>query len=296
MPRTGRCRFRVECSHLYNGRMELEPGIHQITVGKAPLPGFPAPNAFLVFGTETAVFIDTGWESEEDHRQRMTYLKEVNAPPVAEIIITHRHPDHGGGALHMHRELGAPMACHPNDREVIERDRLHGETAIAVDLQGGDRRELGGLSLEVLHAPGHTMGSVALLVPERQALFTSDTVMAVSTTSIGPQDGNLAEYMKTLELFEQVDARIMYPGHGGPVKRPAVRLKNLIRHRHEREQAILVALADGPLTPHELRMRIYRRLPESRVRLAERQLVTTLNKLIDEQAVTEEEAGKYALL
>ncbi|MCY4583150.1 MAG: MBL fold metallo-hydrolase, partial [Chloroflexi bacterium] len=135
----------------------------------------------------------------------------------------------------------------------------------------------------------------ALFAPERKALFTSDTVLAVSTTSIGPHDGNLADYMRTLEMLKDVDARVMYTGHGGPVKRPKARLNALIKHRHEREQAILNALREGPLTPAELRVRIYTRLPQSRERLAERQLVTTLTKLIEEQAVVAEENDRYAL-
>lgn len=274
--------------------MELEPGIHQLTFGREPLPGFPPPNAFLVFGSESAVLIDAGWESEDDHRARAAYIREVNAPPVSEIIVTHRHPDHAGGALHLHRETGSPIACHPNDREAIEQERLHGEAAVAREMRDGDRRDLGGISLEAVFTPGHTAGCIALFSPERKALFTSDTVMAVSTTSIAPQDGDLAAYMSTLRLLQNVDARIMYAGHGGPVRDPSRRLEALIRHREERERAILDALRDGPLTPAELRVRIYKGLPEARERLAERQLVTTLVKLIADGAAAEE-GDRYAL-
>ena len=274
--------------------MELEPGIHQLTFGREPLPGFPPPNAFLVFGSESAVLIDAGWESEDDHRARAAYVREVNAPPISEIIVTHRHPDHAGGALHMHRDAGAPIACHPNDREAIEQERLHGEAAVAREMRDGNRRDLGGISLEAVFTPGHTAGCIALFSPERKALFTSDTVMAVSTTSIAPQDGDLAAYMTTLRLLQDVDARVMYAGHGGPVKDPPRRLEALIRHREERERAILDALRDGPLTPAELRVRIYKGLPEARERLAERQLVTTLVKLIADGAAAEE-GDRYAL-
>lgn len=275
--------------------MELEPGIHQLTFGREPLPGFPPPNAFLVFGSESAVLIDAGWESEDDHRARAAYIREVNAPPISEIIVTHRHPDHAGGALHTHRETGAPIACHPNDREAIEQERLHGEAAVAREMRDGDKRDLGGISLEAVFTPGHTAGCIALFSPERKALFTSDTVMAVSTTSIAPQDGDLAAYMSTLRLLQDVDARIMYTGHGGPVRDPPRRLEALIRHREERERAILDALRDGPLTPAELRVRIYKGLPEARERLAERQLVTTLVKLIADGAAAAEEGDRYAL-
>ena len=274
--------------------MELEPGIHQLTFGREPLPGFPPPNAFLVFGSESAVLIDAGWESDDDHRARAAYIREVNAPPVSEIIVTHRHPDHAGGALHLHRETGAPIACHPNDRDAIKQERLHGEAAVAREMRNGDKRDLGGISLEAVFTPGHTAGCIALFSPERKALFTSDTVMAVSTTSIAPQDGDLAAYMTTLRLLQDVDARIMYAGHGGPVQDPSRRLEALIRHREERERAILDALRDGPLTPAELRVRIYKGLPEARERLAERQLVTTLVKLIADGAAAEE-GDRYAL-
>lgn len=275
--------------------MELEPGIHQLTFGREPLPGFPPPNAFLVFGSEASVLIDAGWESEDDHRARAAYLREVNAPPVAEIIVTHRHPDHAGGALHMHRDTGAPVACHPNDRDAIEEERLRGEAPVAHSLDHGDARDLGGLSLQVVFTPGHTAGCIALFVPERRALFTSDTVMAVSTTSVAPHDGDLAAYVETLRMLRTIDARIMYSGHGGPVKDPTRRLDALIRHREEREREILDALRGGPLTPAELRVRIYAGLPEARERLAERQLVTTLAKLIADQAVSAEENDRYAL-
>ncbi len=275
--------------------MELEPGIHQLTIGRDPLPGFPAPNSFLVFGSDASVLIDTGWENDDDHRARVEYLREVNAPPIIEIIITHRHPDHAGGALHLHRHASAPLSCHPSDRESIERDRLHGQAEIALELRGGECRDLGGLTVEALHAPGHTIGSLALYIPQRGALFTSDTVMSISTTAINPRDGSLSQYLQTLNLFKEIGARVMYAGHGAPVRDPARRLDALILHRQQREEAILKELKAAPLTPGELRSRIYAGLPKSRQPLAERQIVTTLLKLADDQAIVPCEDGRYSL-
>ena len=143
--------------------MELEPGIHQLTIGREPFAGFPPPNSYLVVGSDAAVLIDAGWDNPADHDARTAYIREVAPPPVSEIVITHRHPDHGGGALHMHRSTGAPIACHALDRQVIEDDRLHGEARISAELRGGEVRELGGLTLEVLFAPGHTAGCLANL-------------------------------------------------------------------------------------------------------------------------------------
>ena len=273
--------------------MELEPGIHQMTFGKEPLPGFPAPNSYLVFGSDTATLIDTGWENNDDHLSRMAYIRQINAPPISEIIITHRHPDHGGGALHLHQELKAPLACHEKDLEIIEKDRLHNQLKITSSLKGGELRNLGGIQLQLLHAPGHTFGCLAIYIPERDALFTTDTVMGVSTTSINPNDGSLSEYMQTLELFQGIDPRIMYTGHGRPITRPRERLEKLIEHRIQREASILRELKQKPLSSSELSNVIYKGLPSTRKPLAERQIITTLAKLLDDGVVTKYSDGTY---
>ena len=274
--------------------MELEPGIHQLTIGHEPFKGFPPPNAFLVFGSESSILIDAGWDDEADHEQRVAYLRDASAPPLAELIITHRHADHGGGAALFHQAAGVPLTCHPADREVIERERLQGRAPIAGELIGGEVRDLGGLTVQVLHAPGHTAGCLALYVPERGALFTTDTVMQISTTVIRPEDGDLVDYGRTLEMFQGIGSKTMYTGHGGPVRDPAARLQTLIEHRKHREQELLAALADGPHTVPELRATIYVGLPEIRQPLAEAQVMTGLKKLIAEGLV-QAEGERYAL-
>jgi glyoxylase-like metal-dependent hydrolase (beta-lactamase superfamily II) len=117
--------------------MEIEPGIHQLTIGREPFAGFPPPNAFLACGKESSVLIDAGWDDEDDHRQRVAYLDEAGTPPLSELIITHRHPDHGGGASRMAQAMGVKLTCQPLDREVIEKERLQGKAPIAEEVGGG---------------------------------------------------------------------------------------------------------------------------------------------------------------
>ena len=81
-----------------------------------------------------------------------------------------------------------PIACHEKDQEVIERDRLNSEIKIASSLNGGEVRDLGGINLELIHAPGHTFGCLAIYIPDRQVLFTTETFMDISTTIINPND------------------------------------------------------------------------------------------------------------
>ena len=268
--------------------MQLEPGIHQLTIGREPFAGFPPPNSFLVVGKDSSVLIDAGWDDEDDHRARMAYIEFVGAPPISELIITHRHPDHGGGAAHMHQATGAALTCHPLDREVIERDRLRGRAPIASELKGGETRYLGGLTIEIHHGPGHTPGCLAIYVPERGALFATDTVMGISTTVLRPGEGNLRDYVSTLELFQRIGPKTIYSGHGGPITDPARRLNHLARHREQREQDLLRVLEQGTHTVGEIREKMYEGLAEVRWELAEAQLRTGINKLIDDGAARAE--------
>jgi glyoxylase-like metal-dependent hydrolase (beta-lactamase superfamily II) len=275
--------------------MELEPGIHQLTIGREPFKGFPPPNAFLVAGSEASILIDTGYDDPADHEARLAFLADAGGPPLTEIILTHRHPDHGGGAASLHQATGAPLSCHPLDREALEQNHLKGRAPIANELVGGESRELGGLTLEIIHGPGHTWGCLAIYIPERGALFTTDTVMGISTTVIRPGDGSLREYEQTLHLFQGIGAKVIYPGHGGPIDDPVKRLNQLIEHRLRREEELLAALATGPQTPKQLRETIYQGLPEVRQPLAEAQVTTGLNKLI-EDGLAQADDGRYALV
>lgn len=274
--------------------MELEPGIHQMVIGREPFAGFPPPNAYLVVGTDAAVLIDTGWENELDHEARMEFLAAAGGPSLSEILLTHHHPDHAGGALALRQATGAPITTHPLDREKVETERFGGKATVDGELHAGDIRDLGGLSLQVLFTPGHTSGCLSIYIPERRAIMTTDTVMQVSTTALRPHDGNLANYLESLEYLQTIPATTMYPGHGGPIDDPVTRLTQLIEHRKQREQELLDALAGGPQGVKGLRERIYKNLPEIRHSLAEAQLTTGLLKLID-GGIVRKDGELYAL-
>ena len=158
-------------------------------------------------------------------------------------------------------------------------------------VEGGEVRDLGGITLRVLHAPGHTMGCLAVFVPERRVLFTSDTVLGVSTTAVRPGEGDIGKYVETLGMLLALEARVAYPGHGGPVTDPGARIRKLIEHRRHREEQVLAELGQGARTVVQLREAIYKDVEPERHRLAEGQLVCHLEKLINEGRV---KAGQEA--
>lgn len=272
--------------------MEIDPGIHQLAFGRQSSSGIPSPNAFLVCGEDASAFLDTGWPEEDDHQERMAYLRESGAPPLAWIIMLHRHPDHAGGALRLHQDTGAPLACHPLDRPSIDERFLKGETAVARLLEGGERIDLGGLTLEFIHAPGHTLGCLAVFVPQRRALFTTDTVLSTSTTAVGDQ-GDLGMYVQSLQKLRQIDAARIYPGHGPVVDDPAGRLDYLIEHRKRRERELLEMLKGSPQTVADMFGRVYPNISAARKTQAEAQIRSGLRKLKSEGRVEEVSDGLF---
>ena len=85
----------------------------------------------------------------------------------------------------------------------------------------------------------------------------------------------------------------MYTGHGAPVKNPALRLNRLIEHRIRREDSIIKELQTRPMSAAQLSDVIYKSLSSSRKPLAERQIITTLLKLLDEGTVTKDSDDTY---
>jgi glyoxylase-like metal-dependent hydrolase (beta-lactamase superfamily II) len=98
-----------------------------------------------------------------------------------------------------------------------------------------------GGALHVLHTPGHMASHVAL--DRGDVVFTGDTVMGWASTLISPPDGDLAQFLDTLDRLEALGARRLLPGHGAAVEDGRARIRALRAHRLSREGAILDALA-----------------------------------------------------
>jgi glyoxylase-like metal-dependent hydrolase (beta-lactamase superfamily II) len=264
--------------------LELEPGIHQLAHGRKPF-GIPSPNVYLIQGTDASMFVDSGWDNEDDHTARMTYLKSVGGPPLTEILITHRHGDHGGGALRIHNDIGTPTSAHRLDQAAIEVERFGGAATLDRVLEGGESYDLGGLTLQVVHAPGHTVGSLAVIIPERNVMLSADSVLGVTTTVVRPSEGDLGKYVQTLAMLRDLRPGTIYPGHGGPLTDPGGRIQQLIDHRLHREDQLLAELATAPQTIDHLFLTIYPTLPEERHRIAKEQIESQLIKLTNEGRV-----------
>ncbi|MEP7060046.1 MAG: MBL fold metallo-hydrolase [Actinomycetota bacterium] len=239
-----------------------------------PITRVLAPNADMytlegtntwVVGRDPSIVIDPGPEIP-------SHLEEVAlvAGRVAFVLVTHDHPDHAPGAAVLAGMVRAPLHAW----------RLSG----AARIRDHQRFEGGGFALTAIHTPGHTSDHLVFHQPEAGALFTGDAVVGRGTSFIDPPDGDLAQYLRSLTVMQDLAPRTIYPGHGPVVFRAQDKLTKYVAHRAERERQVLEALASGPRTISDIVGEIYAGYPEAVLPLAGRSVLAHLIKLESEGA------------
>jgi glyoxylase-like metal-dependent hydrolase (beta-lactamase superfamily II) len=199
-------------------------------------------------GSATVVVIDPG-PDDEGHLQRICAVAAGRGQRVTDIVLTHRHLDHSGGAPRLAELTGAGV------RAVDPAHRLGSEGLVA-----GDVVDSGGCELRVIPTPGHTDDSVSLLLPADDTVLTGDTVLGRGTAVIA-DDGSLADYLDSLArlraLAEETGLQALLPGHGPMLGNPAAVLDFYLAHRAERLDEVRSALAGGDRTPTEIVATVY---------------------------------------
>ena len=153
-------------------------------------------NIFAIYGEKSVILVDSGVAGTESQILEYLAASGWQARDLQLLVLTHAHPDHIGAAAPLQKLTGCRVAAHPaariwiedTDRQGAERPVPGFHTLVAgpvkVDrlLNDGDRLDLDGLILEVLHTPGHSSGSISLHLPQERVLICGDAV---------PMPGNL---------------------------------------------------------------------------------------------------------
>ena len=206
--------------------IELKPNIYY-------LPGennsrFPYCACLYLKGKDKRVLIDAGMGPKN--------LAPVKKLGIDLLILTHCHIDH---RLTRAEIMDVPVWCHEKEEEWFSNrdlfltamgfkrsgldlsglfDFTHGifDTEIAHRLIDGERIDIGGITLETIHTPGHTPGHMAFFIPEHKLLFSGD----IDLTPFGPFYGHdfadISDFLRSIENLERVKANMVVSGHAGP--------------------------------------------------------------------------------
>jgi len=255
--------------------VQLSPGLRRIT---APNPGFmtgPGTNTYLLGdGAEVAV-VDPGPAID-------AHVEAVLAAAGARIrwiLVTHTHHDHSPAAALLKAKTGAQLMGMPPP-PFAGQDQSFCPDRVLVH---GERIELAGRRLRVIHAPGHASNQLCFLLEDEKLLFTGDHVMQGSTVVINPPDGDMRIYLDSLRQLQDEDIAWFAPGHGFLMDKTQEVLERLLIHRLARENKVLNALRQaGTATLEVLLPAVYDDVHARLYPVASRSLLAHLLKLKDE--------------
>ena len=152
--------------------------------------------------THEAMVIDPG----DDIDDVLAMLREHKLQ-VKQIVITHAHIDHVGGAMKLRAQTGAPILLNQSDYALLKMLDLQatwvgmaapGEVAIEASISDGEKLQTGALTANVMHTPGHTEGSVCLYFPAEKLLIAGDTLFARSIGRTDLPGGSYEKIMRSL--------------------------------------------------------------------------------------------------
>lgn len=246
--------------------LRLEPAL-RLVLAPNPSPMTERGTNTFLLGEGDITVLDPG-PADPGH---LRAILDALAPGerIVQILVTHSHKDHSPLARPLAESTGAPVLAFGDSRAGVS-PRM--ATLAAAGLTGGegvdagfspDERlphgtdfEAGGAPIRAIHTPGHLGNHLCFLW--RGALFSGDHVMGWAPSLVSPPEGDLTDFMHSLDVVEALGPVRLYPGHGAPVTDGLARTRALRDHRLGREAAIRAAAAAGARTPDAITRAVYR--------------------------------------
>lgn len=279
-------------------RIQMRYGFFLCPLRTPTIPPATHTNCYLV-GGDQMVIIDPGspYPDQQETLDVVVNRFIAQGKKMSEIIITHLHPDHIGGVMHLSEKFKLPVAAHRLTAEAI------GEQ-VRVDrlIEDGEVIELSEAStgltwrLRAIWSPGHARGHLSFYEERTGTLLTGDCVVGFGTVVIAPPDGNMNDYLASLRRFLELPRlTALMPGHGPVLADARGKIEEYIAHRIDREAQIISAMGDRARTIPQIVQSVYTDVPEAMHQLAEMSVLAHLEKLEGEGRIARS-GNEYALV
>ncbi len=266
------------------------PGIDVFPVRTPTLPPATHTNTYVVGEGALTVFDPASpWEDEQGRLADHLRLRVARGEEVERIVLTHHHADHVSGAEALRDALGGcvPILAHPETMPLVD---------IRVDISWADGETLdcGRRSLRAHHTPGHAPGHLVFHDSESGAIIAGDMIAGVGTIAIDPREGDLGDYLASLEYMRTLGGTVLLPAHGPALSPPDTVLSFYVAHRHQRTVQIREALDQrGRAHARALVADVYPELPTPIHPYAAAQITTHLHWLADKGLAALQEDGRW---
>ena len=260
----------------------------------APNPGVmtgPGTNSYLVGEPATGhIAIDPG-PADSAHLEK---LWRAAGGDIRAIVCTHSHPDHSPGAAPLQAMVAATGRPAPPILGLASNPTARADSQFSPDraLSNGELLTLTGKApegetthtLQVVHTPGHAANHLCLLLQEDGLLFSGDHILNGSTTIINPPDGNMADYLDSLDRLDALcaahGADFILPAHGHVLGNARGAIAHLKQHRLAREAKVIAAMQQLPAGTLEQWVALaYDDVPPRMWPLAQRSLIAHVERI-----------------
>ena len=266
-------KFRTEIEFDYAVPREVAPGVIRIVANNPSVFTYKGTNTYILGKGSDRALIDPGPEDEAHFNAIMDTLGPNR---LRHILISHTHRDHIDGLERLAKETGATVCGY--GRTAREPDALSAspsgaeayELAFTPDQKIGDGDEVSGSdwAVKAIFTPGHAPDHLSFELKDRKIMFSGDHVMGWNTSVVAPPEGNMSDYLHSLEKLLDRNDDVYFPGHGGRIEQPQRFAKAYLVHRRWREQAILNAIQNGNTSISKVVAVVYKDLDPRLVRAA----------------------------
>ena len=214
-------------------------GLWRVPLPTPTLPPATMTNHYFV-GERQALLVDPSAPAQSSQDKLAALLADTQNHGIAvqALFLTHHHRDHSGAAADLRARFGLPVWAHARTAELlpdlaIDR-RIEDQEIVAENADGSPWR--------AVHTPGHAPGHLVLWHARTSVIVAGDMVAGEGTILVDPSDGNMGDYLASLEAMAHLQPHTLAPAHGQVLHEALAVLTHYRLHRLAREQKVLEAL------------------------------------------------------